>query len=154
MYSGAFCFEEEEGLAPAAAHRAPAAAPADDQLPAATVAPPPERGPPPALPAPRPLVYVRSDRLAQLSAGLPINRDRSVMTDTLVEDYGLLQASEKGPAGGGPCWRWTESSFGFRHPAIPPLRLPPHHDAAPGRGGASGATCQPGAAAGLPQQVG
>ncbi|PSC69225.1 Histone deacetylase 8 [Micractinium conductrix] len=91
MYSGAFCFEEEEGLAPAAAHRAPAAAPADDQLPAATVAPPPERGPPPALPAPRPLVYVRSDRLAQLSAGLPINRDRSVMTDTLVEDYGLLQ---------------------------------------------------------------
>lgn len=58
----------------------------------------PPLSPPPSPPGgPPPLLYVRSERLQQLSRRLAVNADRSDLVHGLVEAYGLLEV--RGVAG-------------------------------------------------------
>lgn len=99
MYSGDFGFDSgDEGDA----QQRPLAT-----IAAATIAA--ARSPPPAQPldvggasppagppdGPRPMLYIRSERLAQLSRQLPVNADRPQLVHSLIDSYGLLEASAR-----------------------------------------------------------
>lgn len=96
-YSGSFEFDEADE--PSAPLRRPIQAPAAAkltrvQLPpltTRTAALPAERTCQAAGNGPRQLLYIKSDRLAQLSAQLSVNSDRSKLVHSLIAAYGLLE---------------------------------------------------------------
>lgn len=71
----------------------PPLSPLQQQLPAPAA--PPLSGEPGQGSGPRPVLYIKSDRLAQLSGGLPVNADRSTLVHSLVEAFGLLEVGMK-----------------------------------------------------------
>lgn len=97
LYSGSYAFDEPAETppgplqprypldGPAEPTGAPAAGNGDeDDSPPVSPPPSPTGGPPP-------LLYVRSERLQQLSRRLAVNADRPELVHGLVEAYGLLQ---------------------------------------------------------------
>ncbi|KAL4439888.1 hypothetical protein ABPG75_002889 [Micractinium tetrahymenae] len=99
-YSGSFEFDQDDvpsqqplpRLArPAAAPAATAGLPPPSPVHAAALPPAPTTLD--VSPGPRPLVYIKSDRLAQLSAQLPVNSDRSTLVHGLISAYGLLKGA-------------------------------------------------------------
>ena len=97
LYSGSYAFDEPEEAAPGPLQPChpldgpaePTGAPEtghgdEDDSPPVSPPPSPTGGPPP-------LLYVRSERLQQLSHRLAVNADRSELVHGLIEAYGLLQ---------------------------------------------------------------
>lgn len=111
LYSGSYAFDEPAAAppgplqprypldGPAEPTGAPAAGNGDeDDSPPVSPPPSPTGGPPP-------LLYVRSERLQQLSRRLAVNADRAELVHGLIEAYGLLQV------------RWTAGKL---HRCLPP----------------------------------
>ncbi|KAI7842754.1 hypothetical protein COHA_003503 [Chlorella ohadii] len=95
LYSGAYEFGEPEEAAPVPRQQhqtlgdgpieSPARLEEEDDSPPVS--------PPPSPPGPLPVLYVRSERLQQLSRRLPVNADRPELLHGLVEAYGLLEGA-------------------------------------------------------------
>lgn len=94
-YSGSFELDEDDEPAAPALRRTTAASTPAAALPPPSplhmAALPPDRAAQAARDGPRALIYVKSDRLAQLSAQLPVNSDRSTLVHGLISAYGLLE---------------------------------------------------------------
>lgn len=92
LYSGCFAFESDEEDDLGQQHRRPAIDPA---VAAAAASPPPPLPRAPAAGGPAPLLYIRSERLAQLATCLPVNAERPALVHSLVEAYGLLEVRRR-----------------------------------------------------------
>lgn len=111
LYSGAYEFGEPEEAAPVPRQQhqtlgdgpieSPARLEEEDDSPPVS--------PPPSPPGPLPVLYVRSERLQQLSRRLPVNADRPELLHGLVEAYGLLEV--RGQAG-----KWVARPAGAAGP--------------------------------------
>lgn len=94
-YSGDFDFrsDDEESATLNQRQRLPPEAVA----PVAAAPAPPLPLPSPPGDGPRPMLYIKSDRLAELSRRMPVNQDRPALVHGLIEAYGLLEVRGRPP---------------------------------------------------------
>lgn len=98
LYSGEFAFDDLDDAPPQQQRSQGLASSIDAATAAAAASPAPAPAAPPqshhgaAAPgAPPPMLYIRSERLQQLSSGMSVNADRTELVHSLVESYALLE---------------------------------------------------------------
>jgi hypothetical protein len=94
-YSGDFDFrsDDEESVTLNQRQRLPPEAVA----PVVAAPAPPLPLPSPPGDGPRPMLYIKSDRLTELSRRMPVNQDRPALVHGLIEAYGLLEVRGRPP---------------------------------------------------------